>query len=88
MSGVSKKIPLPHWQKLMDEAGWSNAQDVARATGLPNTTIARVINGEVTPSYDTVNRIARAASISPHDILVADFNYKVGFADSTAGITQ
>lgn len=78
MSGVSKKTPLPHWQKIMDQCGWLTAADVSRAAGLSKQTVHRVIYGEVTPSYETIMKIAKAAKASPKDILYADFDYKIG----------
>jgi hypothetical protein len=79
MPGISKKTPLPHWQKVMNKAGWSTAQDVAVATGLSHGAAHNVIfGGRKKLAAQTVLKIAQAARINP-SILLADI---VKYTDS------
>jgi predicted transcriptional regulator len=77
MSGVSKKIPLPHWQKVMDQAGWDTASDIAKATNIPVSTVHDAIYGRKNPSNETIIKIATVANVRPEDLAAEVFNYVV-----------
>lgn len=75
MAGISKKTPLPHWQKIMDKAGWHNASEMARAAKLPVGTAHDAIYGRKKPSSETILKVAKAARLDPGVILVDIFKY-------------
>lgn len=71
MAGISKKTPLPHWKKVMEQAGWETAAEMARDLNLPNSTAHCIVYGERNPKADLVYKIAKAARTDP-SILLAD----------------
>ncbi len=89
MPGVSKKTPLPHWQKVMDHAGWLSATDISRTAHLPVSTVYAVIYGSKTPSDETILRIANAAKLPVEDIASDVFAYAMNNRLATiSGITR
>lgn len=88
MAGVSHKTPLPHWQRLMDKAGWTTATQMARAAGLSIGTAHFVVYGDVIPKNDTILKIAKAACIPPEDIAADIYRYLLDNKLLHGGITR
>jgi len=88
MAGVSKKTPLPHWQRIMNDAGWVNAQEMARACGLPYSAVHQTIHGVNTPSIKTVLKIAKASGKKPDEICADIYRYLLDTGATTGGITR
>ena len=88
MPGVSKKTPLPHWQKVMDKAGWLTVADMAKALHLPDSTVRMTVHGDRNPSNELILRIAQAAKLNPEDIALDVFRYTVNNSATTGSIAS
>jgi len=88
MAGVSKKTPQAHWQKVMDAAGWSTAQDMAKASDISHSVAHNIIFGAVTPSPETILKIAEAAGVKPKDIADDIFQYLIALRATTGATTR
>lgn len=88
MPGVSKKTPLPHWQRVMDKASWLTAADMARSTNLSAGNCHRIIFGDITPSNETILRIAKASGIPAQDIASDIVAYAFSTSATTSGIAS
>lgn len=88
MAGVSKKQPLPYWQRIMDVAQWGNVMEVSRATGLPHSHIHQIFHGKIRPSNEAILTIAKAAKIPAEDIVLAAFRYWLDVQQSITDIAS
>lgn len=48
-------------------------RQVSAMTGIPKSTISRIMNGEVSPSADTLELLAKGLKIRIYDLIESDY---------------
>lgn len=64
---MRRDIP-PQWVKLMETAGLTSMRQLATASGISHTAVARIIHGEGTPSDESIQQMAGTLRVAPADL--------------------